>query len=551
MIEHVIIPNIQYVDGLPSEGQRRISWIENGEQLNGAKTRFGNDGELNRVSVELQKNIVTLDLNDLVVASKLNETIDVTNELYRIVTDGTGADLNERVTVLETDVANTKLGLEQTNNSLVIIRTSQEALQENVGYYDPNEDTVHRSLREDDVFLKQQLGNWPDEDMNGRYEEGTETTGIKGKITTLLSESSSQNTRISAIETKISVSGIETLAEDVALIRTELGTSSAMEGKDKVFDRLNSMETSQQEIIRDINTVNDAIDVSNPITLSSRVSTSERDIQSVTTKVSGENGLEFKVQKITEKIGSPGTSDTILGNIEYLDADIEKLNREIGLTDAEGLRKKVADASDSANQANTKASQVETGLISTNANVSELQTEIGDSSSGIKSSVLNLSTKMNGTVGPSGSTVDEKGVYEASKLNFTAVQGIQSEMASLDSSFGALTIRVNGIDTKATNADTKATTATQDVVALRGRVETAETKVASLDTEVKSFDGRITVSTNKLNVLEPKVEKNITDIADLTVTVKTLIPEAPKDGKPYVRIDGTWVLLESLVDLKA
>ena len=39
---------LPYVNGLPDEGQSRVNWIKNGEELTGASTKNGVDGNLNR-----------------------------------------------------------------------------------------------------------------------------------------------------------------------------------------------------------------------------------------------------------------------------------------------------------------------------------------------------------------------------------------------------------------------------------------------------------------------------------------------------------------------
>ena len=38
------LKELPFVDSVPDEGQERISWIKNGEEILGASTKYGNDG---------------------------------------------------------------------------------------------------------------------------------------------------------------------------------------------------------------------------------------------------------------------------------------------------------------------------------------------------------------------------------------------------------------------------------------------------------------------------------------------------------------------------
>ncbi|WP_457833069.1 hypothetical protein, partial [Staphylococcus aureus] len=65
---------LPYVNGLPDEGQSRVNWIKNGEELTGASTKNGVDGNLNRGPVQVQKNVEVLDGNIVVVRDSLEQS---------------------------------------------------------------------------------------------------------------------------------------------------------------------------------------------------------------------------------------------------------------------------------------------------------------------------------------------------------------------------------------------------------------------------------------------------------------------------------------------
>ena len=57
------LKELPFVDSVPGEGQERISWIKNGEEILGASTKYGNDGSMNRPTVSVFKNVEVLDEN--------------------------------------------------------------------------------------------------------------------------------------------------------------------------------------------------------------------------------------------------------------------------------------------------------------------------------------------------------------------------------------------------------------------------------------------------------------------------------------------------------
>nr|1OX3_A Chain A, Fibritin [Tequatrovirus T4] len=59
----IVLNDLPFVDGPPAEGQSRISWIKNGEEILGADTQYGSEGSMNRPTVSVLRNVEVLDKN--------------------------------------------------------------------------------------------------------------------------------------------------------------------------------------------------------------------------------------------------------------------------------------------------------------------------------------------------------------------------------------------------------------------------------------------------------------------------------------------------------
>ncbi len=70
MINKLELSELPFVDGVPDAPKKRIQWIREGDCMSAAKTKYGNEGNLNAAALGVQKNVEALDANDLKTADK-------------------------------------------------------------------------------------------------------------------------------------------------------------------------------------------------------------------------------------------------------------------------------------------------------------------------------------------------------------------------------------------------------------------------------------------------------------------------------------------------
>lgn len=173
---------LPYVNGLPDEGQSRVNWIKNGEELTGASTKNGVDGNLNRGPVQVQQNVEVLDGNIVVVRNSLEQS----NVRIKNVEDALGVigdvdvvkqiGLNtSAIKVLQSDTE----GLKTTSDDHGLRITH---IEEDVGEYDPSRDSVYRPVREDLLWIKTELGAYPGQDINGMSIPMAPALGLKKRV---------------------------------------------------------------------------------------------------------------------------------------------------------------------------------------------------------------------------------------------------------------------------------------------------------------------------------------------------------------------------------
>ncbi|ARB05957.1 hypothetical protein fHeYen901_184 [Yersinia phage fHe-Yen9-01] len=435
-ITKLTIPSIKFVDGLPSEGQFSIRWIENGEQMNGADVRGGNQGQLNRSGVEIQYNVQSLIESEVKTVQKVNEVIDGLQAVNDILGEMDGQNIIEQVNSNTIRIGQIDTTLISQAQSIDQLSIRYSDLQQNVGVRasDPKDWTV----RENIWYLKNQIGAWPDEDVNGDEVPGASGSGIKYRITTLTTSVSTQETELNAIKNQIIDSGLDDLGEKVTTIRAEIGASSLAVGKPVIYSRLNTLENQQQANMADAASIKTFIDFDNPISIDSRVTTNTQNITVIGTKVSGADGLENKVIAIQEDIGSASQADSIKGDLTVLDAEVEDIYTTLGRNISSGLQAKVDLLTTTVGTDNVAAPRDGTvlkrlvvlndGLTSVTGTVQGLQQDIGGVD-GLNAKVIQLSKLVEtGTNPTTGTTVEEKGLIPTVKVIQTDIVNITSRI---------------------------------------------------------------------------------------------------------------------------
>jgi hypothetical protein len=459
---------LPYVNGLPDEGQSRVNWIKNGEELTGASTKNGVDGNLNRGPVQVQQNVEVLDGNIVVVRDSLEQS----NVRIKNVEDALGVigdvDVVKQIgintyaiKVLQTDTGELKTTSE--DHGLRITH-----IEEDVGEYDPSRDSVYRPVREDLLWIKTELGAYPGQDINGMSVPLAPGRGLKKRVIDTAKATNDNSIRITELEKQFSDSDVGALTIEVQYLRSEMGPRASA-GIDNVYVRLNKMNGSIGSLASDMENVLDSIGYTNGVTnLYNRVVINEASITEINRKLSdGTVGLIPRVDLIESAIGKDSQPSTINGRIKINRDEINALKAIVGADTSSGLRGQVAwinqvvgiTESGQPAPSNSLIGQITTLTTMQNqmANtIQDIQVDIGNNNEGLKGQVIRLNSLVMGT-NPNGSTVEERGILATVKVHDT-------------------------------------------------------------------------------------------DIASIKLAQNNFIPEAPKDGKAYVRKDGAWVDLDTILN---
>lgn len=257
MITQIGIDNVPYSQ-TPYQNQEYVGWVRNGEKpLSGGNADGDYSGLLNRVGWHLYNNIDTIRLNTTNIASKLNETITEVNDLRDLFngiqdfTDltntvnshGTRLDtLETNYTTVTNNINTLQTDLQTTNDDLSTLDTTVQNvnttvgenstkiqnIEDGLGTRDPA-DTTTRNLYEDVFFVKTEIGNEADYNIDGNVDLGNPASGIKSSIQSI---SISLNENETAIETN--QQDITKLQEQVG--DDTVGSETGLELKTKVLE---------------------------------------------------------------------------------------------------------------------------------------------------------------------------------------------------------------------------------------------------------------------------------------------------------------------------
>lgn len=466
------LKQIPYVDGVPQfEGQESITWIQNGEQLIGANSESSNEGNLNLSGVQIQKNIKTLIENDFALLSVVdNNATDIEN-IKSLLNESVDLSIfeqlnqnKESINVLKTDVE----GLTSTSEQTKLI---VENIVSQIGV--KSDISGDKKIFEDLDFIKQRLGNYKDEDINGNVVDYAEDTGIIKKLNDSLKQTVSNTNEISAIKEKMIQIGLEELDSDVDVLKSNVGVKPisfnktiyeqleinsneisnhdekinkliVSVGENNISQQVNELETSYLEQSEEINSLQTS---SNEIKLSVennevKLLSNEKNISNLIDVVgeSDEFGIQKNVKLIQESIGDDLAQDTVsikgrLNNIESKQttnsAKLQEIEIQIGDSNS-GLIKNVFENTRSINGNSQSANVVEkSGLMKTTK-------ELYESNSLIINSINSIVSKQN---------------YNSKKFSFVSGNNIINPLSNIDAVISSKlnatkdkTIFVNGIE---------------------------------------------------------------------------------------------------------
>ncbi|ENR5524123.1 phage neck protein fibritin [Escherichia coli] len=482
MIELKYLP---FVDSVPGEGQERISWIKNGEEILGASTKYGNDGSMNRPTVSVFKNVEVLDENIGILKTAVETSQEDIKTIQGILDVSGDIEALSQISVNKNDISNLKTLTNEHTDILNGTNTTVDNILSDIGPFNSQANSVYRTIRNDLLWIKRELGQYAGQDINGLPVVGNTSTGMKHRIINNTDVITSQGIRLSELETKFIESDVGSLTIEVGNLREELGPKPPSFSQ-SIYSRLNEIDTKQTTVESDISAIKTSIGYPGNNSIITSVNTNTDNIASINLELNQSGGIKQRLTVIETSIGSDDIPSSIKGQIKDNTTSIEFLNGIVGENTSSGLRANVSwlnqivGTDSSGGQPSppgsllNRVSTVETSVNRLNNDVQNLQVEIGNNNSGIKGQVVALNKLVNGT-NPNGSTVEERGLTNSIKANETNIASINQEIRSIKSD------------------------------------------VSSLQRDVQ------------------------------TLQEAGYIPEAPRDGQAYVRKDGEWVLLSTFL----
>ncbi|MGT3654932.1 phage neck protein fibritin [Escherichia coli] len=479
------LKDLPFVDSVPDEGQERISWIKNGEEILGASTKYGNDGSMNRPIVSVFKNVEVLDENIGILKTAI-ETSQKDIKTIQGVLDVSGdIEALSQISVNKNDISNLKTLTNEHTDILTGTNNTVDKIIADIGPFNDEENSVYRTIRNDLLWIKQELGQYSGQDINGLPVVGNASTGMKHRIITNSTLLSSQGIRLSELENKFTESDVGSLTVEVGKLRDELGNKPVDFGPN-IYNRLNTIDDKQTLINSDIAEIKSSIGYPESVSIITEINNNKSSIESINNELNQSEGVKQRLTAIETSIGSDDIPSSIKGKIKNHTTSIESLNGIVGENTSSGLRANVSwlnqivgtdssggQPSPSGSLLN-KVSVLEGEVSVLNNNVQNIQVEIGNNRTGIKGQVIELTSLINGN-NPDGSTVEERGLTNSIKTNETNIAAVTHE------------------------------------------VNTAKDNISSLQSSVQALQEA------------------------------GYIPEAPKDGQAYVRKDGEWVLLSTFL----
>ncbi|QOQ37527.1 fibritin protein [Escherichia phage vB_EcoM_WL-3] len=479
------LKELPFVDSVPDEGQERISWIKNGEEILGASTKYGNDGSMNRPIVSVFKNVEVLDENVGILKTAI-ETSQKDIKTIQGVLDVSGdIEALSQISVNKNDISNLKTLTNEHTDILTGTNNTVDKIIADIGPFNDEENSVYRTIRNDLLWIKQELGQYSGQDINGLPVVGNASTGMKHRIITNSTLLSSQGIRLSELENKFTESDVGSLTVEVGKLRDELGNKPVDFGPN-IYNRLNTIDDKQTLINSDIAEIKSSIGYPENVSIITEINNNKSSIEAINNELNQSEGVKQRLTAIETSIGSDDIPSSIKGKIKNHTTSIESLNGIVGENTSSGLRANVSwlnqivgtdssggQPSPSGSLLN-KVSVLEGEVSVLNNNVQNIQVEIGNNRTGIKGQVIELTSLINGN-NPDGSTVEERGLTNSVKTNETNIAAVTHE------------------------------------------VNTAKDNISSLQSSVQALQEA------------------------------GYIPEAPKDGQAYVRKDGEWVLLSTFL----
>lgn len=421
------LPKIPFVDGVPDDAttQTKIIWIKNGETLDGSPDKVSNTGSLNRTGVNIQQNAVQLEQNTITHNDKINEVIDQVN----LITENIGDEsVIKKVNQLDQDVRALTLSNTQTQNKVAQLTLSVNAQNDEIGEYDPEKDPKHRTIRNDIIYIKKEVGSYPGFNVDGDVDPSSTGTGLKYRVLSNQRAISMQETRITKLEDDWALSEVGQLTEEVKELRAEMGDSGLATTR-SIYARIKILEDGSIVMQNELDAINSYIGRTSSSTssINDRVNSLENSVSSLATQINDPvTGITAQIATINGQIGTASAQGSIRYDIAETKRRLMDMEMILGESGDDGLQGQVAiltgDVGEDSDPTSIKGrlSVVEGELRTNTSALWELQGIVGNSSSGLVATSQQINKEIYGD-GVSSDPVTRAGLKKTTRNLFTQV----------------------------------------------------------------------------------------------------------------------------------
>lgn len=424
------LPKIPFVDGVPDDAttQTKIIWIKNGETLDGSPDKVSNTGSLNRTGVNIQQNAVQLEQNTITHNDKINEVIDQVNLITENIDAIGDESVIKKVNQLDQDVQALTLSNTQTQNKVAQLTLSVNAQNDEIGEYDPEKDPKHRTIRNDIIYIKKEVGSYPGFNVDGDVDPSSTGTGLKYRVLSNQRAISMQETRITKLEDDWALSEVGQLTEEVKELRAEMGDSGLATTR-SIYARIKILEDGSVVMQNELDAINSYIGRTSGSTssINDRVNSLENSVSSLATPINDPvTGITAQIATINGQIGTVSVQGSIRYDIAENKRRLMDMEMILGESGDEGLQGQVAiltgDIGEDSDPTSIKGrlSVVEGELRTNTSALWELQGVVGNSSSGLVATSQQVNKEIYGD-GVSSDPVTRAGLKTTTRNLFTQV----------------------------------------------------------------------------------------------------------------------------------
>lgn len=376
---------LPFVTSLPGEDQKSIDWIRNGVLLEGASTKLGHDGILNKASVQIQENVVVIDANTKILELGLALVNESVKDIEDSINSSGTANIIEAVKSHGETIERHESHLEEIDTSVDELNTKIDETLANVGIRSEESGTL--SVFDDLLFIKTRIGSNDNEDINGLPSTG-DATGLIRKLQDTTFQAINNKNSLDAISEEITNLELPKTKAEVNELRVELGESKNATGT-PVYGRLKAIEDHSTELDDSISKISTAIGLGSR-DIASDVDLVTSDVNNLKTLIeTPSTGLVDKVKTIDTALNDSDTG--VIAKVTLLESNISEVDTRLGKTGT-GLVGKVEelesfvgknDGTPSQDSLAGKLTTLTALHNDTAASVQDMQVELGTSNSGL------------------------------------------------------------------------------------------------------------------------------------------------------------------------